>query len=98
MAKLAELCRAYRVSTIRVYGSLVRGERDEHSDLDLLVEFQPGVDPDLFELGGLQQDLSDLLGATVDLKTPAMFSPSNLQRVINSSVIGYAAQSSKARA
>ena len=61
------------------------------SDIDVLLEFEAGTDPDLLELGGMQQDLSDLFGREVDLKTPDMFSPSNLRRVLDQSVIGYAA-------
>lgn len=90
-AALVALCERYRVRALRVFGSAVRGELSDDSDLDLLIEFDPGVDPDLLELGELQQDLSDLLGREVDLKTPAMFSPVNLRRVMASSVIGYAA-------
>lgn len=90
-ARLAEFCARHRVSTLRVFGSALRGDFGPTSDIDVLLEFQPGVDPDLFELGGMQQDLSDLLGHEVDLKTPDMFSPASLRRVLARSVVGYAA-------
>ena len=88
---LAQLCTAHGVRTLRVFGSFARGQASAGSDLDVLVEFVPGVDPDLFELGGLQQDLSNLFGREVDLKTPDMFSPANLRRVMAGSIVGYAA-------
>jgi predicted nucleotidyltransferase len=90
-AKLAEFCAAHRVRALRVFGSILRPDFGPHSDIDVLIEFEPGVDPDLFELGGMQQDLSDLIGRDVDLKTADMFSPSNLKRVLHSSILGYAA-------
>jgi predicted nucleotidyltransferase len=90
-AKLEEFCRRHRVRALRVYGSVLRDDYGPESDIDVLLEFEPGVDPDLFELGGMQQDLSDLFGREVDLKTAEMFSPASLRRVLNASVVGYAA-------
>jgi uncharacterized protein len=87
---LAAFCERYRVRTLRVFGSAVRGTLLPESDLDILLEFQPGVDPGLLELGGMQQDLSDLFDREVDLKTPDMFSAENLRRIVDSSVVGYA--------
>lgn len=90
-ARLAEYCARNRIHALRVFGSILRPDFGPESDIDVLVEFEPGVDPDLLELGGMQQDLSDLFGREVDLKTPQMFSPANLRRVLNASVLGYAA-------
>lgn len=88
---LTEFCVRHQVRTLRLYGSFVRGELTPESDIDVLLEFQAGVDPDLFELGGMQQDLTEIFGREADLKTPEMFTPRNLQRVLDSSVVGYAA-------
>ncbi len=52
----------------RVFGSVALGTDLEGSDLDLLVDPLPGAT--LFDLGGLQVELEDLLGVTVDLLTP----------------------------
>jgi uncharacterized protein len=59
---------AHRASNPRVFGSVLRGEDGEGSDLDLLVEPQPGMS--LFDLGGISTDLHDLLGIEVDVLTP----------------------------
>lgn len=88
---LATLCMAHGISTLRIFGSVARGDEQADSDVDVLIEFLSGIDPDLFELGGIQQDLTAILGRTVDLKTPEMFSPANFQRVVTKSVLGYAA-------
>jgi len=52
----------------RVFGSVVRGTDQDNSDLDLLVDALPGAT--LFDLGGLQIELEELLGVRVDLRTP----------------------------
>ena len=88
---LASFCARLGVRSLRVFGSATRAELHAESDIDVLLEFFPGVDPDLFELGGMQQDLSELFDHEVDLRTPEMFTPTNLQRVLGSSVLGYAA-------
>lgn len=58
----------YRVSNPRVFGSVLRGEDVDSSDLDLLVDPLPGTT--LFDLGGLQDELEQLLGLRVDVVTP----------------------------
>lgn len=90
-AALAEVCRRHGIASLRLFGSVVRDDFGPDSDVDILVEFRPGIDPDLFDLGGLQQDLSDLFGREVDLKTPQMFSVLNLRRVMDGSKVAYAA-------
>jgi predicted nucleotidyltransferase len=57
----------YGARNVRVFGSVARGETDEASDIDFLVELQP--DRSLFDLGGLVAELTDLLGRPVDVVT-----------------------------
>ncbi len=52
---------------IRVFGSVARGEADEQSDVDFLVEMEPGRN--LLDMGGLLMDLRELLGRNVDVIT-----------------------------
>jgi predicted nucleotidyltransferase len=52
---------------IRIFGSVARGEADEESDIDFLVEMEVGRS--LFDLGGVQYDLEILLGLPVDVVT-----------------------------
>lgn len=58
----------FRVANPRIFGSAMRGDDLEHSDLDLLVDALPGAT--LFDLGGLQDELEQLLGVHVDVVTP----------------------------
>ena len=63
------LCTAskYGAYNVRIFGSVARGEADSESDIDLLVDMEPGRS--LFDLGGLLMDLQDLLGCSVDVVT-----------------------------
>jgi predicted nucleotidyltransferase len=64
---ILRVCARYGARNPRVFGSVARGQADEHSDLDLLVEMEPGRS--LFDLGGLQYELEQLLGWPVDVVT-----------------------------
>lgn len=59
----------FRTANLRVFGSALHGTDKDGSDLDLLVDALPGAT--MFDLGGLQVELEDLLGVPVDLLTPA---------------------------
>ena len=65
------LAAKYGASNVRVFGSVAEGEANEASDVDFLVDMEPGRS--LFDLGGLLMDLEELLGRRVDLITePAL--------------------------
>ena len=63
-----ELIARSRATNPRIFGSVVRGDDTEGSDLDLLVDALPGAT--LFDLGGLQDELEAVLGTRVDIRTP----------------------------
>ncbi|MDO9224735.1 MAG: nucleotidyltransferase domain-containing protein [Pseudomonadota bacterium] len=64
-----EMAGRFRASNVRVFGSVLHGNDADDSDLDLLVAPLPGAT--LFDLGGLQIELEEMLGVPVDLLTPA---------------------------
>jgi hypothetical protein len=66
--EVRDAVRRFRAANVRVFGSVVYGRDGEGSDLDLLVDPLPGAT--LFDLGGLQAELEELLGVPVDLLTP----------------------------
>jgi predicted nucleotidyltransferase len=66
--KIAEFCRRYGIVRLSLFGSILRDDFGPESDVDVLVEF-PGMTPSLLDLGGMQQELSAIVGRTVDLKT-----------------------------
>ena len=69
----AELNEKFKVKTIGVFGSYVRGEQKRSSDVDVLVEFEVPVG--LFEFMILENYLSDLLGVKVDLVSKKALKP-----------------------
>jgi predicted nucleotidyltransferase len=75
-AHRSEICRMVEQNHVRnprVFGSVLRGEDAEGSDLDLLVDPLPGTT--LLNLGALQVDLEQLLGVPVDVLTPGDLPP-----------------------
>ena len=72
-------CR-FRTANPRIFGSVPHGTDQDGSDLDLLVDTLPGAT--LFDLGGLQVELEDLLGVHVDVLTPGDLPPKCRDRVL----------------
>ena len=66
-ADILRLAADYGALNVRVFGSIARGDADETSDIDLLVDMEAGRS--LLDLGGLLMDLRDLLGRHVDVVT-----------------------------
>lgn len=60
--------RRYGVSNVRVFGSVARGEADEHSDLDLLIEVAPGHG--YFDMTSFALDVEQLMGVFTQVATP----------------------------
>ena len=69
---------------VRVFGSVARGEADHTSDVDFLVDMEPGRS--LLDLGGLLMDLQELLGCEVDVTTPNGLKPRIRERVLHEAV------------
>ena len=67
---IADLCRRYKVARLSLFGSILRDDFDDASDIDFLVEFEPDARTSLFELGGMLMELRTLLGREIDLRTP----------------------------
>lgn len=91
--KVIEILRANRetlarfhVRSLSVFGSVVRGEAKPDSDIDILVEFEPGAAVGLFEFMRLKRELSDLLGMEVDLGTPDALHPALKKDILKEAV------------
>ncbi|NKB71056.1 MAG: nucleotidyltransferase [Candidatus Latescibacteria bacterium] len=63
--KILHLAAQYGARQIRIFGSVARGQADAQSDVDFLVDMEPGRS--LMDMGGLQMGLQELLGCTVDI-------------------------------
>jgi predicted nucleotidyltransferase len=78
--QLWEVARRHGVLRLRVFGSWARGDAGPDSDLDLLVNVEPGTS--LLDMIGLQQDLEDLVGGKVDVLTEDGISPYVKERIL----------------
>ena len=83
-AAILEAAQRHGARNVRVFGSLVHRENRPDSDVDFLVDLDPGRD--LFDLGGLLADLKDLLGAQVDLVEASCLHPYIRDRVLAEAV------------
>jgi predicted nucleotidyltransferase len=70
---------------VRVFGSVARGEARSDSDMDILVDMEPGRS--LFDLGGLLYDLQALLGVDVDVVTEKGLRPRIRAQVMREAVL-----------
>lgn len=83
-ADILRVAHAHGAREVRMFGSTARGEAHPGSDLDLLVELEPGRS--LLDLVAIKQELEDLLGREVDVVTAAGVSPYLRQRILREAV------------
>ena len=84
--KIADFCRRYHVRRLALFGSVLREDFHPDSDVDVLVEFEPGHVPGFFGLFDMEQALSNILGGKkIDLRTPE-----DLSRYFRQDVLAHA--------
>lgn len=88
--KIAEFCRRHHIRKLALFGSVLRDDFRPDSDVDVLVEFEPGHAIGLIRLAGVELELSEILGRKVDLRTPMDLSRYFRQEVLKSAEIQYA--------
>lgn len=87
----ADFCRRNHIRRLAVFGSALRSDFDEESDIDILVEFDPQHIPGLFGIARMERELSALWGGRkVDLRTPEDLSRYFRQQVIQEAEVQYA--------
>ena len=80
--RLADFCRRHHIRRLAFFGSVLRDDFTPNSDVDVLVEFEPGKTPGL-AFFGMQDELSEIVGRRVDLNTPKDLSPYFRDRVLD---------------
>ena len=83
----AELREKFKVKSIGVFGSYVRGEQKRGSDVDVLVEFEEDAEIGFFKFLDLEEFLSQLLGVKVDLVTKDALKPYIGKRILQEVVM-----------
>ncbi|OGB06191.1 MAG: nucleotidyltransferase [Burkholderiales bacterium RIFCSPHIGHO2_12_FULL_69_20] len=89
-ADLAPICRRHGIRRLSVFGSVLAGVARPDSDVDLLVEFEPGRLPGLLGISTIEIELGELLGKKVDLRTAADLSPYFRDEVLGRARVAYA--------
>ncbi len=86
--KIEDFCRRHRIRKLALFGSVLRDDFDEHSDIDVLVEFEPGTAVGL-NFFAIERELSLLLGRKVDLNTPGFLGKYLRDQIMSEAKIQY---------
>lgn len=89
--KIADFCRRHHIRRLAFFGSVLGARFGPESDVDVLVEFEPGHVPGLIGMGGLPRQLSEILGNPLDLRTPEDLSRYFRDEVLDQAEAGYEA-------
>ena len=87
--KIAEFCKKNHIRKLSLFGSALREDFRVDSDVDVLVEFEPGTRVGMIRLGGLEIELGEILGRNVDLNTPGFLSKYYRDKVLAEAVVHY---------
>ncbi|HKZ69370.1 MAG TPA: nucleotidyltransferase family protein [Anaerolineales bacterium] len=88
--KIEDFCRRHHIRKLSLFGSVLRSDFRPDSDVDMLVEFEPGYSVGLIRLAGMEIELSSIIGRKVDLRTPAELSRYFRQKVLDMAEVQYA--------
>jgi predicted nucleotidyltransferase len=90
--KIANFCKENYIVKLSLFGSVLRGDFQEGSDIDFLVEFEPGKAPGLINYCRMERELSKIIGyRKVDLRTPQELSKYFRDEVLAQAEVQYAA-------
>ena len=89
--RIAGFCRRSSIVRLSLFGSVLREDFGPHSDVDVLVEFEPDVVVTLLDMARMEDELTEMLGHSVDLRTPQELSRYFRDRVLATAVVHYAA-------
>jgi hypothetical protein len=87
--QIAEFCQRHHIRRLALFGSVLRDDFGPDSDVDVLVEFEPGERITYFDLVDVQDELAGLFGRPIDVGTFDMLSPYIKDKVIQSALTIY---------
>ncbi len=88
--RITDFCRGHHIHHLSFFGSMLCDDFRPDSDIDVLVEFEPGREPGFIGLAGMEFELSELLGGRpVDMRTPEDLSRSFREEVVASAKLLY---------
>ena len=86
---ITDFCQQNHIRKFAFFGSVLREDFTPESDIDILVEFEPGHIPGLIKLAGIEIELSEILGRKVDLRTKEDLSRYFRDEVLASAMVVY---------
>lgn len=89
--RIAEFCRRNHIRKLSLFGSILRKDFRVDSDVDVLVEFEPGYRVGLIRMAAMENDLSRMIGRKVDMRTPQDLSRYFRDKVVSSAEVQYVA-------
>ena len=89
--RIADYCRRHSIRRLAFFGSVLRRDFRPDSDVDVLVEFEPGEEPGFLRLARMERELSEIIGRQADLRTPEDLSHLFRDEVMASAEVQYAA-------
>jgi predicted nucleotidyltransferase len=89
--QIADFCKRNHIRKLSLFGSVLREEFGPDSDVDVLVEFEPGHRVGLIRMAGMENELSQIIGRKVDMRTPQDLSRYFRDKVVSSAEVQYAA-------
>jgi len=87
--ELDGFCARNRIRKLSLFGSILTDRFRPDSDVDFLVEFEPGTTITYLDLARMERELTDVLGRKVDLRTPAELSRYFRERVVSEALVQY---------
>ena len=89
---ISAFCERHGIRTLALFGSVLTERFTDASDVDVLVEFKPGVRVGYLRMSAMERELSDLYRRKVDLRTPNELSRYFRDEVVRSAALQYAAE------
>jgi len=87
--KVVKFCQRYPIHKLSLFGSALRDDFNADSDIDILVEFEPGARISFFDMVTMEMELTELLGRKVDFRTPQELSRYFRQTVLDTAEVLY---------
>ena len=89
--RIAAFCRKHHLTKLALFGSVLTDRFGPYSDVDVLFEYDPEHVPSLFDVAGMEEELSEILGRTADMRTPNDLSRYFRDEVVRTAQVQYAA-------
>lgn len=89
--KIADFCRRHHIRKLSLFGSVLRNDFRPDSDVDVLVEFEPGASVGFLRLAAMELEFSQIIGRRVDLRTPPELSRYFRDEVLREAEVQYVA-------